>query len=326
MLEMAREVSKRSEDFILSAPTFGTTTTIVDQTLLTAWPVNLNQNTSYVYSCQSNNDGNQGLERRAVSWSTANWTLTLQPPGFPNPIGGFPTPTAVSAYEIRFMNSRERVVEAINSAIGQLAMYCLRDVKDESLVGVNNTWKYILPATQFWARVFDVEIQVNTTFNTFPFVRANDMGLRWRVERTVDTSGNEQFALQFSSQPPIGYVIRVWGQAWYPDLGNDMDSLAISGKWTRMVLEWVYEWAQAKLAEWNWSAFATGESKQAHDRMVAHLQEAKSSILEQMKVDQPGVLITPANAMQGPSWNDPVYLGAYTSGGFARAPFNPAGG
>jgi hypothetical protein len=141
----------------------------------------------------------------------------------------------------------------------------------------------------------------------------------------VDTSGNEVWQLQFSSQPPIGYTIRVWGQAWYGDLLNDMDVLAIAGKWTRVVLEWIYEWAQAKLAEWEWSAFATGEAKMAHERMVTHLQEAKADMLEQMKVDQPGVLVTPANAMRGPSYNDPRYLGAFTSGGFSRAPYNPAG-
>jgi hypothetical protein len=320
---LAREVSRRNGELLLATPSSsGSQTQLIATGLNQFLPQTISQFYAHVYGTSTGagavDAANRGTEVDASSWATATSTVTLAAPGMPATM-------AAGTYEIRKMNSRERVVEALNDAIGQLGFSCLREFKDESLVGVQTQWRYTLPSSADWVKVNRVEIQTNLVYADFPYMPAEAMGLRWRPERTVDLSGNELWQIQFSSQPLVGYIIRAWGEGFYPDLVNETDILAIAGRWQRIVLGWVYRWAQAMLFEWTWAAFPTGDGKRAHERNVDLLQKAKADILEQMKEDVPGKIVTPMSQMRGPSWNDPSYLGAFTSGGIRSSPYNPVG-
>lgn len=321
---LVREVSNRRGDLILATPTSaGTSTTLISLGINPYFPKDITQLYLWVYGTATGSGAvdvsNQGVEQRSTSWTAASNTLTLFPPGMPTAILSL-----TGVWEMRRAKSRTRVVEAVNSAVGQLGYYCTREFKDETLVATQNQWRYTLPSPQNWERITNIEIQQSLTYADYPYRDARQLGLNWRPERTTDESGNTLWQIQFASQPPPGYIIRVWGEAYYPDLSLETDVLSIEAEHDRMVREWVYDWALFKLDAEQAEAWASGDSAKAMQLRESNLQRVKAQILEQCKPPKPGRINTPLT-MIGRGWSeDPNYLGAFTSGGIANAPYSPS--
>lgn len=320
LLQLAREVSARRGDLILVSPSSaGLQTAIISTSLNQYLPQDISKFYVYAYGTATGTDAvdalNRGVERRSVAWTASSSTLS-----FPAP--GFPTAVSTGVYEVRRTKERARVVEAINSALGQLGFYVTREFKDETLVGVQSQWRYTMPLSQNWRRVSDVEIQRSLTYSDYPYESARRLGLTWRAERTTDSSGTTLWQIQFSTQPPPGYVIRIWGEAYYPEMALETDVFTVEAEYERMVLEWLYDWAIYRLNAEQAESWATGDAAKAMQNREASLQKAKAAILEQAKPPKPGRINTPLS--RPGVIENAAYLGAFTSGGIARPPFNPA--
>lgn len=322
LLQLAREVSARRGDLVLVSPSAdGGQTSLYAGALLQYLPQDISMFFPWVYGTASGPQAvdppNQGFEVRGAAWTASTQILTLSVPGFPGNIT-----RGTGTYELRRSKSRDRVVEAVNSGLGQLALYCTREFKDESQKFIQQQWRYTLNSNQNWARVTEVEIQTALNYPDYPYRPARDYGLAWRPERTTAEDGTTLWQIQFNSQPPPGYQMRVWGEAYYPDLELETDMLTMPPEWERRALEWMYDWAIYRLDAEVAEAYATGDASKAMQNREAALQKSKASILEQAKPPKPGRINTPASRVSGVA-DDPRYLGAFTSGGISGQPYDP---
>lgn len=325
---LAREVSARRGDLITVSPTSaGTPTTLVSTFLNQYFPADIGKTGPGVYLWgygTATGPGaveisNQGMEFRSFMWTAANSTLTFSTPGFPAAIS-----TTTGVWELRRSKNRSRVVEAINSAVRQLDLFATREFKDETLTGVQEQWRYTLDSSEAWSRVNAVEVQRALNLPDYPYADARSIGLNWRAERTTDTFGTTLWQIQFEAQPPPGYTLRVWGEGFYTDLLQESDYLTLPAEWTGKGLEWIYDWALYRLDAEQAEAWAAGDAAKAMANRETNLQRAKEVLQEQAKAPKPGLINTPLSRVGRGFADNPAYLGAFTSGGIAGTPYNPA--
>lgn len=315
--QLIRGLGRRMREFFLSNPTSpGSQTTLIDLGITKFIPQDIvSQFNAWVSGVPGADAANVGFEARATSWTVDNATLTLYTPGFPVAVTGGP-------YEVHIRFPRSDILEAINDAVGQLGMTWYREVKDESLVSVQQQWRYVAPATQHWTIINKIEIQINTdeqaTAGGYPFAPADY--LNPRVERDVDSTGVEVWAIQFGLQPPPGRIIRLWGEAFYPDVVQDADYLPLAGEWQRPALTWIYSWGQFQLNDWVTNQSPTGETAKIRQQALDQLERQKDALLATAPPHKPGMVVTPGRG-DGYTVSSPEdwrYLGAFRSAAFTR--------
>jgi hypothetical protein len=311
---LVRELGTRMQQFAPATPQPGAlATTLIDPGLRQYMPNDVGQLNAWVYAGADSDPANVGLERRASSWTALNNTLTFYSPGWPvAPIAG--------QFEINFRFPRSRLLEAINSGVGELGLTWYREVTDETVVTADRTWRYSPAAVQNWALIRKVEIQINTDNNLvgYPFVDASY--LNWRPRRQVDLAGNETWFIEFGILPPIGRILRVFGEAFYPDLVADTDVLAIAGNWMHPAKSWLYSYAQYQLNDWSVNGMMTTEVEKVRQKSLDQLERAKEKILALAPAHKPGRIITPGRGDGSPieSPEDGSYLGIFRSAGFSH--------
>ena len=272
--ELIRELSRRlGNELILSTATgVGLVTTVLDSGLRQYLPVDVDNLNFWVY-CLDGTAANKGLERRAKSWAEGSETLTLYLPGFPSA-------TAIGdTFEIHKRTQRVRKLEAINAAVRELSLGWMRPVVDVSLTTVSQQYRYTLPAIP-WARIRKVQVQYNTTQDTYPYIDMYD----WEIEESVSASGVRALTIQFGGSVPADRIIRITGEAYYDDAVADLDVVPLAGRWAGTALEWIYNWATGKLLEWEGIAEPAGYAGRYDAKGMAKLEESKADLIRNMQV------------------------------------------
>jgi hypothetical protein len=311
-LQLIRELGSRLNEYVLSRPQAGGGTALHDPGLLMYFPQQLNQFNGWVYCASSQDAQNYGLERRGQQW-TVDGTLGLYSPGFPAPITG-------GEYEIHMRYPRARLVEALNSGIGQLGLTWYRDWMDESIVTQQSTWRYIPPLAQYWANIYRVEIEINLSETQIGYPYADAEYLNWRARRYVDMLGNENWVIEFGILPPPNRKLRIFGEGYYPEMQTDADVLPLAGKWERGATDWIYDWAEFRLNWWLTNKQPTAEAEKTRQQAMDRLEQQKNELLQNSPSHRPGRIVTPGHgdAMAFPSPEDWRYLGAFRSSSFIR--------
>lgn len=311
--QLVRELADlRLADFILitsSSP--GTDKTVVSSALSQYLPADADQVNWWVY-CSSGTAGNVGQERRAKTWSYQTSTLTLHPPGFPS------ATNPGDEFEIHRLVKRSAKLDALNSGVRQLGLHWYRDVVDESITTVSSTWRYELPSSVSWVRVYKVEIQAttNSSMSGYPYLDAKP----WNPQlyRDVSPTGAETWYLQFGLLPPSGRKIRIYGEAAYPALSGDQDVLALSGAWEGKALEWLFDWAVYRL----WEREGHRQPSSEGDRYMFWTRDKLMRQREALLLDAPShkegrVLVPGMDTGLAAGVSNPSYLGALKSGAFS---------
>jgi len=324
-LSLVQELSKRNDEYVTSTPTAaGTTTTLIDTALNQYFPfdVGSGQNlfAAWLY-CQAGDTGpptNVGVERRIKNWAQSSSTLNFFSGG-----GAWPTATTTAGtYEINLRAPHKRKLEAINSAVRQLGLTWYRVFEDTSLTTAVNTWTYTIPSADNMMSVTKVELQVatDTTLVGYPYIDASPWN--WKPRESTDSTGTKTITLQFGIVPPPSRTIRITMAAYMPDLVNDSDNLAIGGQWQGAALEFIYDWAQYRLAKWQEHNQPAGEFARYQALSREDLQDALQYVLRMAPGPLPGRVIVPGRGtgqFEGsPNANDPSLLGAYQSTGIVN--------
>lgn len=310
-LALIREVAKRAGDLILSTPTSaGTATTLVDTALNQYMPVDNTQFYPWVYGPTGVDASNVGLSRRGRAWTQSTSTLTLFSPGFPAAL-------SAGTYEIHLKYERDRILEAINEAMGILDQGWYRTYVDTSITTAASTWKYTLPASQNWSQVVGVEIQMNTdtSFPTFPYASADPWN--WRVYDSTDpTTGVITWVIQFGTLPPPGRTLRVWGVSGYGDLTADTDVFAVGGSIERSTLAWVYRWALHNLSDWETMKLPAGQVDEYRRKSQMLMSEAMRLRQDLGQPASNGKVAVPGRGdgtFPSSGGADPSYFGVFSS-------------
>jgi hypothetical protein len=313
-MSLVRELGERLGDIIISHPSNGGTATLIDPSLVQYFPQTIGQFNGWVYATQTVPQAqNQGLERRGQQWNPASSMLQLYNPGFPGPILG-------GEYEIHMRFPHARKMAAINSAIGQLGLTWYRQIVDETLVTLPQTWIYYPDPNQNWSNIYRLEIQINTSETQVGYPFADAEYLNWRPRRWVDNFGKETWAIEFGILPPVDRQLRIFGEGFYPLMYSETDILAIAGKWMGGALEWIYDWAEFRLNDQLSNRQPTGEAERVRQQALDRLDRQKNDILANAPSHQPARIVTPGHgdAMAFPSPEDWRYLGAFKSSSFIR--------
>src|SRR4029453_8094865 len=145
---------------------------------------------------------------------------------------------------------RARIVEALNTAIGQLGLNWFREWVDESITTEYNRWIYPLPPDQNWANVYKLEIQINTSADQIGYPYPDAADLNWRPRNWTNQLGEEQWAIEFGLLPPPDRKLRVFGEQYFADITSDANLLPLAGKWERAALDWVFDYSEFRLKWW----------------------------------------------------------------------------
>lgn len=309
---LVRELAIREGEFYLSAPTVGTTLTLTDPGLSDEMPADVpfNSNTGqgahwWVYGAADADAANRGIERRVRSWAATPSVATF----------GVAWPTAIGTghYEFHFRTRRSRKLEAINSAIRALGFAWYRHVVDVSTTSVNNQWQYTLPSTVLWKTINKVTLQISTNSGLVGFPYQDMSRYDYDIWQQTDSgTGVTTWILQFASMPPPGRTIRIFGEAEYADLVADTDLLPIPATQQGRAVEFIYELAQARLAEWEANKQPQGEGDKYLQMWQAKLSEAKEELMRFAPSPEPWRVVTPGRG-EGliSSADDPHYFGAF---------------
>lgn len=310
--QLIRELSARLQQFVLCTPEAGGPTALHCNDLLMFFPQQITQFNGWVYCASPQDAQNLGFERRGLQW-TPDGTLQLYAPGFPAPITG-------GEYEIHMRYPRSRLVEALNTAVGQLGLSWYRDWMDESIVTRYDTWIYYPPPGQFWSNIYRLEIQINLNETQVGYPYADAEYLNWRPRRWVDQQGVETWAIEFGILPPPDRKLRIFGEGYYPDLQRDSDVLPLAGKWERGALDWIFDYAEFRLQWWLTNKQPTAEADKLRQQAMDRLERQKNELLQNAPSHRPGRIVTPGHgdAMAFPSPEDWRYLGAFKSASFIR--------
>lgn len=289
-----RELGTRKYDLVIA-----TADTPVDTTHLQAADISQEivvdtpQLNCWVYgvalgASQATPVGNQGVERRGLSWNATTQQLTLAAPGFPSaPSGG--------QYELHFKHRRSVKMKAINACLRMLDLYWYRPVRDETLTTAINTWRFTLPAGVNWGNVFKVMLSVSadSALIGYPFMDATPWSPH--IEREVSTAGVETFLLRFGAQPPPNRTIRILAEVGYEEVALETDVLPLDGSWGNRAYEYIQLRSSFLLDDWaidrahsgdvqKYAAIASGRLQ----RMYAELRESQQSH-ENILISVPGV-------------------------------------
>lgn len=278
-LQLVREVGKRAGEYIgLITSSAGTTTTLISVALNGYLPNNVTQLQAWVYATSTCVDvANRGETRRAHSWVASTSTLSMTS-GYAWPAAPGSTSVGSGSYDLHTWVPHDRLLEAINAAIGELGLYCCRPVIDATLTTVDQRWQYSLPAGVNWGEVERVYLQVatDTALVGFPYQSADSLG--WHIERTTSSTGVPAYTLQFRTLPPPGRTIKFYGDATYTDLSADTDILPIGGVYERPALEFIYDYAMACAHDWRANKIPSGDverprlqAKERFDRAVKRI-------------------------------------------------------
>lgn len=307
-LQLIQQASMLLGDLILSTPTSaGTTTTLVDN-LLRQYVQTLTQANLWVYGTSTADLANRGEERRASAFTRASDTLSFEV--------DWPTAITTGSYEVHPRYQRRLILEWLNDAVGQLGIYWYRDARDESIETEDLTRVYNIPNTQYWTKIHDVQIEVLTSSLVvgMPYVSARPWN--WNAYSYTDPYGNLFWQIQFGSQPPPGRLLRIFGEAFYPELANDSDTLALSGQYERPALQYLIDWTKYRAMEYDSLIGRTTDTDKARQKMFDSLNKTRdllASMLQpthkQARVNNP---YYPGNGQLygGYGINDPNYFGA----------------
>lgn len=322
---LVKELGKRLGDYIQSTPTSSGSslgTTLIDTNLLQYLPVTIGaaqeQFMPWVYGSTTADAANIGVTRRATMWNAATGQTALTfPVAWPAPITqGSGTQTV---YDIFLRNSRDRLLEAINSAVGQLGLWWYREFIDTSITTAQQTWGYTCPAGQYIARLWQVEYQVDTNVLDINFPYADAKALNWSLYESTDVLGNFTQTLQFGILPPWPRTLRLRGEAYYPDLVNDSDVLALSGVWQRPCTAWIYKYAACQVQSWLAMQVPQGDVSRYQALETTLLQEAEQLKVDMRRSHKPGRIAVPGmgtGLLGSPSVaNNPAWLGSFHIGG-----------
>lgn len=307
-LQLIQTASKRLGDLILSTPTSaGTTTTLIDSALK-QYMQTLTQANLWVYGTSTADLTNRGEQRRASAFTKATNTLSFEV-AWPEAIDGL-----TGVYEIHPRYKRSLILEWLNDAIGQLGIYWFREARDNSIETEDLTLVYNLPNTGYWTQIHDIQIELNPSENItgFPYVSAKPWN--WNAYPYTDRFGNRFWQVQFGLQPPPGRLLRIFGEAYYPDLDCDTDVLALSGQYERPALGWVFDWVAYRAMEHNSLIAHTTDVDKSRQRMYDSLNRAKDKLTSMLQpTHQGGQIGLPGRGtglFDGWRSNDPNYFNA----------------
>ena len=310
--QLIRELSSRLQEYVLCVPSSGGQTALHCPELVMFFPQQIQQFNGWVYCASDVDAPNKGHERRGQQWTT-DGTLSLYAPGFPVAISG-------GEYEIHMRYPRARIVEALNTAIGQLGLNWYRNWVDETITTEANRWIYPLPAGQNWANVHRLEIQINVSETQIGYPYASAEYLNWRPRNWTDDQGNELWAIEFGLLPPPDRKLRVFGEQYFGDITSDTDVLPVGGKWERAALDWCYDYAEFRLQWWLTNKQPTAEADKLRQQALDRLENQKNEILQNAPSHRPGRIVTPGHGdgLAFPSPEDWRFLGAFKSASFGR--------
>lgn len=305
--ELIRTASKRLGDLILSTPTSpGTITTLVDS-LLRQYLQTLTQANLWVYGGSTVDVPNRGQQRRAAAYTRESNTVSFE--------ASWPNAITLGTYEIHPRYDRTLILEWLNDAVGQLGIYWFREVRDQSLLTADLTMAYTLPAAQYWTKVNRIELEVNTsgTVEGFPFVDAGP----WNPHPYpyTDQFGNRTWTIQFGLQPPPDRILRVFGEAYYPELTNDGDVLALAGQYERPAMSYIFDWINYRAKEYDSLIGYTTETQESRQKMYDSLNKTREWLTSMLQpTHSPAKVVTPGHGdgMFSPfgMTEDPNYFGA----------------
>lgn len=313
---LIRELISRFDSLAISTPTSGgTTTTLIDTGLNEHFPADVpTQWNTWVYGSQTAVSANRGIQRRARSWTASTSTMVFSR-AWPNAV------TAVGEYEVithRF--DRTRFQTAINSAVGKLGLFWWREIVDESLTTLSQTWSYTVPSSQnFFADSIKVLIEVNPDQSTFPYARAEDLGIGYEVREAISTTGTRTLTLQFSNGMllPPDRTIRLEGVGYFSTLTADTDVLPVAGPWESSALDWIYDYAAFRIDDWMAEHVPAGETEKYRQKALTNLMKEKDTLQTQMMPHKDGRIVVPGQSgVYGGRWGtDWRYLGAFNTPG-----------
>lgn len=206
----------------------------------------------------------------------------------------WPAIIAAGSYEVHPRYDRTLILEWLNDAIGQLGVYWFREVRDQTIQTADLTMAYNLPSTQYWTKVTDVQIEINTsqTVEGFPFASATPWN--WNAYPYTDQFGNRQWQIQFGLQPPPGRYLRVFGEAYYPDLSGDGDTLALGGQYERPALAYIFDWVNYRAKEYDSLIGHTTDTDRSRQKMYDSLNKTREWLTSMLQpTHSPAQIATP---------------------------------
>ncbi len=308
---LVRELAERMGEFYLSTPAGGTQLTLQDAGLANYFPadINFNQITGqgahwWVYGASDADVANRGIERRVKSYTALSTQVQFAQ--------AWPAVISTGHYEFHLRTKRSRKLEAINTAVRTLGFTFYRPVVDETITTVNNQWKYTLPNTTLWKTINRVYLQISTDSNLVGFPYQDVEPHDYLIYEQVDASGNTSWVLQFARLPVPNRTLRIFGEAEYADLVADTDVLPLPAKIQGRAIEWIYEFAQARLYEWEANKQPQGEVDKYLATWDKKLQVAKEELLRYSPSPRPWRVVTPGQGTGTiPAEEDAHYFGAF---------------
>lgn len=308
---LVRTLGARLGEYVLSAPTSGTTTTLVDAALDQFWPQD--QGTPgaalacWVYGADDADASNRGEQRRASKYTQNTHTLTF--------LAAWPAAISTGHYEIYQRHSRDRLLDALNSGIRQISQYWWRPLEDTTITTASNTWEYPLSSQVQWTAINQVQMQIINTFPTYPYANADAWS--WQIVPVTNASGTTSWKLRFQTQPPPDVTLRLVGEAGFNDLALDSDYLALWDPDAGPAQEWLYDWARYKLMiedairqpmnQTEWLLKLGQALAQTGEEIRQRLQRRRTSVQ----------IITPGrgqSTLPGGGGNSVEYMGVFSSG------------
>lgn len=270
----------------------------------------------WVYGSTTADPANIGVTRRATVWNSASnqtsLTFAVSWPGIITASGSSGAPV----YDIYLRTERSRLLEAINSAVGQLGLWWYREFVDTSITTAAQTWSYTLPAGQYIARLWQVEYQVDTSSTNIGFPYADAQDLDWQVVESTTAAGVFTQTLQFGILPPYPRTLKLRGEAYFPDLSADSDVLALSGEWQRPCTAWIYKYAACLIHSWLEMQLPQGDVQRYAAVEEKLMKEAETLKAEMKRSHKPGRIVVPGRGeglFNQSLGNSPSWLGALHS-------------
>ncbi len=311
-------------EMVLSTPSSSGSsggTTLIDANLLQYWPTTMGagqeQFMPWVYGSTTADPANIGVTRRGTMWNASSSAPALTfSQAWPTAITSSGS-SGAPVYEIHIRTERSRKLEAINEAVGQLGLWWFRDFEDTSITTASNTWQYTLPSGQYIARIWEVAYQTITDPTLIGFPYTDAVALNWKMREFTDTSGVLTQILQFGDLPIWPRTLRIKGEAYFPDLVNDADILAIADMYQRPCLAWIYSYAAHIMNNWQGDAQPMGDIERYTARTTQLLDQADKLKLAMKKAHKPARVTVPGrgqgNYGHTGQANSPGFLAGYHS-------------
>lgn len=310
---LVRELASRMGEFYLSSPTSGSTFQLTDPQIIQFAPADVPFNAAtgqgpmwWAYGPADADSGNRGQERRVRSYVANTGVATF--------FSAWPMNITTGHMEFHFRTPRSRKLEAINSGVRYLGFQWYRPVAGGAITTVEKQWRYALPPSIIWRKVSKIQLQITTDPTLVGFPYQDLTPYDYEIYADVDqTTGVTTYYLQFATMPPPNRTIRIFGEAEYADLVADTDIVPIPEKIQGRAIELIYEFAQARLYEWETNRQPQGEDDRYFRHMQERLQRAKEELLRYAPGPKPWRVVIPGQGTAEIGASDVGYFAGFST-------------